>query len=205
MKFYYIFLFFILISCGSIPTTGNFTDHKPGTVSFAGHAMTLNSMECLDPKGRGKGNYIIKKDSLLLTFENKDYLTLKMHVQQTEDMYLVSVQLLDEMDNPVEGEILYLLDVNNQNILTEFTKKDGMTFVQAKKVSNPKSLQIMSFGSETVTLEIKELLGESEHNIKRCLGFYSEGDQENLWIKFTRKGLQYKKKGGRIQELRRVK
>ena len=222
----------LLLGCSTKSITGHFSDSK-NTISFAGAELWLSAagtfrlnewsdnyiiqiddngeIVCPDEKGKGIGRFEIIQDSINLFFENNDFITCHLEILESSDNigqgsnYELNIKMLDELSEPFEAATISLIDEQEKVILAGITDSDGNLQLVTKEISKPVEVQISAFGMKSLVLDISTNLGKSVHELKRCFGYYARNDTAKYWFKSFRNRIQYKRKNGRLRQLKRVR
>ena len=226
-KYFLIFavLTSFIFSCTPPRLTGKYTQNPESKPSFAGREFAINEdgtfsineysdtyahsfnedgdIECLDKKGKGYGIYEVNGDSITLNFENKNFVTLEVSILENNQVYRIYARLIDEHDNPLPAESIAVMDKEDEIVEAKIFNLSGVAHFSIHRMKEPSSIQVDVFGGGQIKVDISENLGTSTHKIKRCIGYFHQGDSLTLWYKASRKHLEYNKDGV-IRKLRRV-
>ena len=174
------------------------------TDSYATRTDENGEIHC-DQKGKGIGKYKIIKDTIELYFENNDFITCRLKIQETSKSYLLDIEITDELNMPLQSVALFVstedLKVIGSKVSDQFRKEQ----MEIPKNLDPIQLNISTFAAKDLIIHIPSNLGESQHISKRCLGYYKNKDVEKLCFKAGRNYIEYKKGKARLVKLERVK
>ena len=139
-----------------------------------------------------------------MNFENKNFVTLEVSILENNQVYRIYARLIDEHDNPLVSESIVILDKEDEIVEARVFDFSGVAQFSIHRMKQPSSIQVDVFGGGQIKVDISENLGTSTHKIKRCIGYFRQGDSLTLWYKkASRKHVEYNKDGV-IRKLKRV-
>lgn len=215
-----------ILSCSPSPIIGYYTNTNTSKMAFAGKELTLRAdqtftlnewsdnyskttnengeIDCPGKKGKGSGTYRIQNDSIELHFTNNDFITCISHIIDNDDSFLIEVEIKDEMNQPLIGSIVALLKTKHAVIENQLTNDKRLAIFEISKSEKPKFIHIGIFGIQNLSIDIEKNIGKRIFKLKRCLGYYKNGQRIKIWFKASKNHITYQKKNGRKVKLNRI-